>query len=405
MRRPAGTGRSRPAYWIITALVAIGLLEAAAYGAIALANVILDEPVLRRATIYEEQSRRIRELLWDSDGWREIHDPVLGWRTRPGHATPRNVLNRQGLRAGSDYAEEPPPGTLRIAAFGDSFVFGNEVGDEEVWTRRLEVNSGFEVLNYGVPAYGMDQAYLRFRHEGMDLSPAIVLIGFAPPDLRRLVNVYRRFIDVRDWAWIKPRFVLSGDSLSLIPNPAPDLAVYRSYLDDPGRVVELAGRDQWYSPLIYENPLYDLSATVRILSALWTRFDQERLSGERMESGGRFRTASSAFQIQTRLLEAFVASVEKAGARPVVVLFPDRPSVRRVFAGLDPVYSPLIDVMEERGIEHIDLAEALTAERGRESVDHWFAPFDHHSPAAHEVFAAWLARELTKRARGAQTDM
>ena len=62
----------------------------------------------------------------------------------------RDVINGQGLRSTREYAPKAPPGILRVAVFGDSFVYGNEVSAADVWTTRLEGDrSEREVLNYG----------------------------------------------------------------------------------------------------------------------------------------------------------------------------------------------------------------------------------------------------------------
>jgi len=48
---------------------------------------------------------------------------------------------------------------------GDSFTFGQEVTYEESWGYLLEkaLGSEFQVLNFGVAMYGVDQAYLRYE--------------------------------------------------------------------------------------------------------------------------------------------------------------------------------------------------------------------------------------------------
>jgi len=73
-------------------------------------------------------------------------------------------------------------------------------------SRHLEARTdALNVLNYGIGGYGFDQAFLRFQREGIALRPDVVLIGFAPDDLGRLVNVYRRFISSRELPLAKPR--------------------------------------------------------------------------------------------------------------------------------------------------------------------------------------------------------
>ncbi|MHC4493935.1 MAG: SGNH/GDSL hydrolase family protein, partial [Planctomycetota bacterium] len=98
------------------------------------------------------------------------YDPKLGWIPRPRHRSANGLRNTNaaGIRGTVEYASVPGPGALRIAVFGDSYTYGAEVRDEDSWPRVLERDLGergipTEVLNFGVGAYGMGQAYLRWR--------------------------------------------------------------------------------------------------------------------------------------------------------------------------------------------------------------------------------------------------
>ena len=67
-----------------------------------------------------------------------------------------------------------------------------------------------ELLNYGVPAYGLDQAYLRYLKVGAQYHPNIVFIGYMTENFERDVNVFRPFYGngYPDWIFSKPRFRL-----------------------------------------------------------------------------------------------------------------------------------------------------------------------------------------------------
>ena len=99
-----------------------------------------------------------------------VYAPRFGWEFRPNSTRQAGqfTINKAGMRSKREYALAPPADALRIALFGDSFTAGDDVGDDEVWSRVLEVNLNqagvrAEALNFGVSAYGMDQAYLRWR--------------------------------------------------------------------------------------------------------------------------------------------------------------------------------------------------------------------------------------------------
>ncbi len=118
-----------------------------------------------------------------------IIDADLGWVRPPG---PEN--NAAGMRDDRDHDPQPVAGILRIAAFGDSFTYGSDVKLGENWTKRISaLDPKIEILNYGIGAYGLDQAYLRYLKLGTAYHPHVVLIGYMTQNLARDVNVYRGF--------------------------------------------------------------------------------------------------------------------------------------------------------------------------------------------------------------------
>lgn len=56
------------------------------------------------------------------------------------------------------------PTRYRIAIVGDSFTFKLEVPYEKTWGHQFEIalGPGWQVLNFGVDGYGLDQAFLRY---------------------------------------------------------------------------------------------------------------------------------------------------------------------------------------------------------------------------------------------------
>lgn len=371
---------------------ALALLVLAAEGgsalAIALVGGRLDEPIRRTADIFREQTAMLEDLLSERPRLMRL-DSALGWRYAAGYAGERDHTNAQGLRASREYAPAPPAGVLRVAAFGDSFVYGNEVDDASAWPAQLEASApGLEVLNHGVGGYGLDQAYLRYLAEGARLSPHVVLIAFDVDDMGRLVNVYRRFLSTRELPVFKPRFHLGGDGgLVLRPNPMRSESDYRALVREPRAVLAHGADDGWYAPLIYDNPVYDWSATVRLVTSVWLRARHRYVDPRRTYVRGALNPAAPAFALQVAVFEAFAAAVRAAGAAPVIVFLPDRGSIARVAAGGAPTYAPLADRMRERGATVLDAGTAFPA--GGPQAD-WFMPGGHYSPEGNRLVALWL---------------
>ena len=137
--------------WILLAAVGLGVSELASHLVLAATAGMLYEPIRRRSAILREQTERVRSLLDTSRSRREELDPELGWRYRPGYASATDNITVQGLRGSRVYDAFPGGAALRLAVFGDSFVYCNEVSDTNAWPAMLERGgAGLEVMNYGV---------------------------------------------------------------------------------------------------------------------------------------------------------------------------------------------------------------------------------------------------------------
>lgn len=126
----------------------------------------------------------------------------------------------------------PRPGVLRIALFGDSFTHGDDVPYDQTWGAQLnaalnERGIPAEVLNFGVSAYGLDQAMLRWRTLGRAYRPHVVLVGFQAENVHRHVNLLRGFyVPQTGIPFSKPRFILDADG-ELRPVNLPTLPLDR----------------------------------------------------------------------------------------------------------------------------------------------------------------------------------
>ncbi len=91
-------------------------------------------------------------------------------------------FNPQGFRSREPYTPGPAPaGVLRVAVFGDSFVEGIGIRDEDTVTARLQedllrrTGRRVEVLNFGVAGFGSRDISQTVRREADRYKPDLVL--------------------------------------------------------------------------------------------------------------------------------------------------------------------------------------------------------------------------------------
>jgi lysophospholipase L1-like esterase len=108
-------------------------------------------------------------------------------------------INSWGFR-GAEWPAAKLPGAFRIMVLGDSFTFGQGIGEEERYTTQLEKQlreqfpwRTIEVLNLGVCGYSaVDEAKL-LEKIGPLLRPNLVLVQFTGNDVREQVPERERY--------------------------------------------------------------------------------------------------------------------------------------------------------------------------------------------------------------------
>ncbi|MFI5198155.1 MAG: SGNH/GDSL hydrolase family protein [Thermoanaerobaculia bacterium] len=326
-------------------------------------------------------------------------DPELGWTLRPnvsGVASDEpwqadlatNALGFRDVNHG-----EKTAGVTRVAVLGDSFVFGSGVKQDEPVTRRLAALLGpsFEVINLGVPGYGTDQALLTLRRWGSRLSPDLVVAGFFWNDV--MENASAEIYNMQ-----KPRFVLTGDSLSLVP---------------PGEASDRSAAAR-------------LGAALGARSHLWSLVSRSFGTGaDRVEPETRpvmvdlsLRTVPSGrepeFALTWALLGALAKEARALGAVPIVFTVPPRFLVDDVAKQkVLKIYSLGADALDEDGFSRVkeactrhdlpvvDLLPAFRDAAG--AGQRLFLPTGiHWSAAGHALAARVLEPAVREAARGSR---
>jgi hypothetical protein len=171
-----------------------------------------------------------------------------------------------------------------------------------------------------------------------------------------------------------------------------------SYSNDPDAFMRLGKHDFFYDAAVYENPMHDWIASVRLSTAIAMKLKRRYLDPNRILSGppgeGVFNTESEAFRIAVALMLRFNANARSLGAIPVILAIPDIHSLQRMREGIRTISSPLVAVCRESGLICWNLADAFGAEQEDSRIGDWFMPGGHYSPEGNAVAARWIEARL-----------
>jgi hypothetical protein len=315
--------------------------------------------------------------------------------------------NSHGLRG----EELGPRGErLRLAVYGDSFVFAGNTREEDTFVQVLGRELGqrlgrpVEALNAGVTGYGPDQALLKFERECGELAPEFVVLCLcahndhgdlvrnrlfeldAAGGLRRQAPTLSpelvREEQVRtagEGGWALPR-LLAASPRAETTRDAPYLTWYlraaraeHLAASGPGNpVVQALFEDYWDADLALEPASASATHKRRLMAALLARFKEV---------------------CTERQLPLFVvvipSAIDAARSHPVTV-----------DDSLYPAYEPkaltasLALALERASIAHTDLFETLSVEGG-DWAFHLAGDF-HWSPAGQGAAAATVAEALAR---------
>lgn len=388
--------RLRTFFWLCAALALVGdvivnvfVIRDGAFGYRALPPYLGTHHPLQKRWLAEQQEQLANDRRPGATG---AFDPELGWTnvassgTGAETAVPYNY-DALGARSQREHAPEPPEGVLRLACFGESFTHGDEVGDLDTWCAQLEaLDPRLEALNFGVGGYGADQALLRMRREGLH-GARVALMGFMVENVGRNVNRYRPLWHPRTNACVaKPRFLLRGGELVLVPIPYATRAELVAAVADDSIVRDIAEHEHWIAESRY--PLLRWSATARLGVGFFAyrRREIPRLYAD--EDG-------EPFVVSLALLEAFSREAKALGAhRSLVVFFPRRDELVSGEAARAPYWTRFVEQLRERGVEVLDLTEPMVAavEAARPDVVPRMFRGSHYSREGNAVVAREVKR-------------
>jgi hypothetical protein len=329
--------RPKLAYVLALVLLVAGCIEAMAY--------VADRVLADQALLFRPSAGTVTYARYLAE-----REPVLGW---PGSgALGHHEVDASGSRLVPAFPDAASP--LCAAAFGDSFTWGGEVSPAEAYPNVLSQTLGCRVANYGVEGYGTDQAVLRYER----LSPPapVVVLGHYADNILRNVNQDRAFLTNEPFG-LKPRFILDGETLRLIPLPVVSEDDYR-HLDERA---EALLPDDYFRP---GGPggVSALRFPFVVTALRVLRHFRARAALARVPSYAPFYDPghpSRALPVTAAILERFVATARARGQRPVVLLIPDVKDLERLRAHRPVSYQPLAEALAARQLPVLSAAQPL----------------------------------------------
>ena len=306
-----------------------------------------------------------------------------GWAAGPGRESEDGLYqsSAEGLRSevvGENLRTQPH--TLRLALYGDSFMFSEEVSYPESLQYFLgeKTPESTQILNFGMPGYGIDQAYLSFTDSADEWKPHIAVLGFIQHDLIRAFDVYTFLRPSWNIPFSKPRFEVDGDLLRV--NNVPNLSPTDIFSVDDIRDLPFLEMDQNYFGFDWRHSWGHNSMLFRILASVFPRYPiEDAAANDRISELG--AQVSSAFQREAK----------ERGIRPLIVYLPStgdfgaRPTTLKDLS---------ISRAEALGVEIVDLTRCLTdrVEEGELFVTNGV----HYSAEGNRALAACLIAQLSE---------
>jgi hypothetical protein len=309
-----------------------------------------------------------------------VYDETLGWTLGRDRSSENGLYlsSAEGLRAARRGAVLAGPKTEpRIAIVGDSYAFADKVAFENSWGHLLEVNSGgnFEVLNFGVPGYSIDQAYLRFKKDVLAWQPDIVILGFPLTDLHRTLAVYPFFMNPRFYIpFSKPRSVREGNALRIlnVPTIDPRVIFAQQTIEDLPFLEYEAGYDRRH----WQSSFADVSYVKRLLFGVTKpvfALAHEEVVG-----------------VNAAIFREFIGLASDNGIIPLIAYFPSRLEISQFSRGEQTAGQR---IMEEIAVPYVDTTPCV-AEAGPEAG--YVSNDTHYSPAGNAAVAKCLGATLNE---------
>lgn len=226
------------------------------------------------------------------------------------------------------YGERPIPtyySESLLSSFGDSFTFCDTVSNNETWQSYLSGEIHENCFNFGVSAYGVDQAYLKFLKIFSKIKTPIVTLGLITENINRIVNVYRPFYyQETGISLTKPRFTINAGKLVLIPNPITKREDVK-LLKKPSFLAKIGSKDWWYNRDNYPYfsfPYSFILLNKRFYMEVYYGKGDRRINDMNPRPWENLWKNKEAKELLFKIIDTFILNAKKNNAIPIILIMP-----------------------------------------------------------------------------------
>ena len=328
--------------------------------------------------------------------YRARMDPTLGWPSRSSYG--QGDLDKSGSRIIPSFPD-PDKHQACVSIYGDSFAWGSEVDNEHALGNQLALLLGCRVANYGIPAYGTDQAYLRYHTNRQDQA-RIVILGHMSEDITRNVGQFRNLAVPTSQFLLKPRFWLDASGhLHLAPVPPLTAKNYDDFNKHPEKYL----RHEFFLPGGASGiQRFTFPYTLSILRLYKRFYIKEKLKGEPRYIGF-YQPGHPAkgLQITAAICNKFYDEALSRGQVPIIVFFPTGPDLLYYLKSRKWSYAPLMERLRAKHVDFLNIGPGLMDYLGNRNPCKLFKKCDTHyneegnRAVAQVIFAYLKTRHLT----------
>ena len=237
----------------------------------------------------------------------------------------------------------------------------------------------------------------------------VVLFGFLPRDISRIVNVYgsARLLEETGTFLLngrpyfmptKPRYILTDGQLRLLDNPVKTEDDFMRLVFEPGYAQTFASNDYFKNGYDLDRyfPTVSFPYALTLPRALWVR---ARNRGPVPDHASILMQDDGAMHVLTAIFDEFEGLSRRETFFGVVVLFGESDELAYYLQhGTHRRLDRVVAYLKEKGYPYIDTVDLLARHQRStmpaEPISRYFDPTSHHSAYAHKIIARGIEEYL-----------